>query len=74
MSPATRYAVIIAAAVIVLCALMGVGEARYRNCIARAEAEFPTVPVSAVSGDETGPLKVSFVTERAAALEDCGRF
>jgi hypothetical protein len=44
------------------------------NCIAKAEATFPTVPVSAfVTGNRsaTGPLKVSFSKERAQAVAKC---
>jgi hypothetical protein len=67
-------AVAVAAVVVALCGLLLVGESRYRSCIARAEAEFPAVPVSSFTGQATGPLKVSFVNERAAALDDCGRF
>jgi len=65
--------VIVAAVVVALCAVLLVGEARYRNCIAKAEARYPAVPVSAFTGRATGPLKVSFVDERARALDDCGR-
>jgi hypothetical protein len=54
--------------------LLFYGEARYRSCIARAEAEFPAVPVSSFNQRATGPLKVSFVEERARALNACGRF
>jgi hypothetical protein len=72
-SPAA-IAVVAAAVVVIVCAVLVVGEARYRSCIARAEAEFPAVPVSSFTGDSTGPLKVSFVNERTRALEDCGRF
>jgi hypothetical protein len=71
-SPAT-IAVAVAAVVLIVCAVMLVSESRYRSCIARAEAEFPAVPVSAFNGEQTGPLKVSFVAERARALDDCGR-
>ena len=70
----TRSLLIAAAAVVLFCALAFLGEARYRSCIARAQAEFPAIPVSALTGEETGPLKVSFVTERADALDDCGRW
>ena len=42
--------------------------------IAKAEAKFPAVAVSAFTGRGTGPVKVSFVRERAAAVDDCGRF
>jgi len=71
-SPAT-IAIVAAAAVVIVCAVMLVLEARYRSCIARAEAEFPAVPVSAFAREQTGPLKVAFVAERARALDDCGR-
>ena len=47
---------------------------RYRSCIARAVAQYPAIPVSAFTGRVTGPLKVSYASERAAALDDCGRF
>jgi hypothetical protein len=57
-----------------LFALLFYGEARYRSCIARAEAEFPAVAVSSFNQRDTGPLKVSYVDERARALEGCGRF
>ena len=57
----------------VLLALLFYGEARYRSCIARAEAEFPAVAVSSFNQADTGPLKVSFVEERARALDGCGR-
>ena len=64
----------IAVAVLLVCAVLLVAESRYRSCIARAEAAFPAVPVSAFTGEATGPLKVSYVEERTAALDDCGRF
>ena len=67
-------AFVVAALVVALCAVMLVGESRYRSCIARAEAEFPAVPVSSFNGEVTGPLKVSYVAERAEAIGDCGRF
>jgi hypothetical protein len=59
---------------VLLFALLFYGESRYRSCIAGAEAEFPAVPVSSFNQAETGPLKVSFVEERARALDECGRF
>jgi hypothetical protein len=31
----------------------------------------PAVPVSAFSGRETGPVKVSFIEERREAVDDC---
>lgn len=45
-----------------------------RACIERAEAKYPAVAVSAfVTNDKraTGPLKVSFASERAKAVDDC---
>jgi hypothetical protein len=63
-------------AVVVLIAVLGLlfyGEARYRSCIARAQAEFPAIPVSAFNQADTGPLKVSYVEERGRALDACGR-
>lgn len=53
------------------------GSENYRSCVEAAEAKFPAVPVSAFVTDdpgEVGPLKVSFVNERAAAVDDCSRF
>lgn len=65
---------VIAVAVILLaCAVLATLEMRYRSCIARAEAAYPAVPVSALTTQDTGPLKVSFVEERQRALNDCGR-
>ena len=74
-SPALSNALrVIAVVVLLLCALMLVGESRYRSCIARAEADYPAVPVSALNSRVTGPLKVSFATERSRALDDCGHW
>jgi hypothetical protein len=70
----TNIVVATAALVVIVCAVLLVAESRYRSCIARAEAEFPAVPVSAFNNENTGPLKVSFVAERARALDACGRF
>jgi hypothetical protein len=73
---AVRLAAIAAAVVVALCALWFAGDTRYRTCIEKAQAEFPAVPVSAfeVSRRDVGPLKVSFVKERAKAVDDCSRF
>jgi hypothetical protein len=51
-------------------------EAHYRGCIARVNATYPAVPVSAFAGSKTatGPVKVSFVNERTKALKDCSHF
>ena len=45
-----------------------------RTCVEEAAAKYPAVPVSAFSGDDTGPLKVSFVREREEAVDSCGIF
>jgi hypothetical protein len=66
--------VVAAAVVVAICAVLLVGESRYRSCIARAEARYPAVPVSAFTGRAPGPLMVSLVTARGRALHDCGRF
>jgi hypothetical protein len=68
-----RTGAIVAVVLLVIAALLSVGEMRYRTCIEKAETEFPAVPVSAFSGRATGPVKVSFVKERADAVNDCGR-
>jgi hypothetical protein len=50
------------------------GESHYKSCVAAASAKFPAVPVSAFNGSATGPLKVSFTSERQKAVSDCHRF
>jgi hypothetical protein len=72
LSPA-RIGGIVAVVVLVLAAILALGEMRYQTCIQKAEAQFPGVPVSAFNGRTTGPLKVSFAKERADAVNDCGR-
>ena len=51
------------------------GSMSNQNCIRKAEAQFPTVPVSAFvpnrRNPQTGPLKVSFSKERADAVKAC---
>lgn len=51
-------------------------ESHYRGCVARVDAAFPAVPVSAFARSKTatGPLKVSFVKERTKALKGCHHF
>jgi hypothetical protein len=70
---ALRIAVVVAVAVAALSALWGASESHYRSCVAAAQARFPAVPVSAFSGRGVGPVKVSFVKERTAAVDDCHR-
>jgi hypothetical protein len=72
--PVAAWLPLAALLLVFLLGLLFYGESRYRSCIARAEAEFPAVPVSSFNQRATGPLKVSFVEERARALDACGRF
>jgi hypothetical protein len=46
-------------------------EAHYRGCVARVEARYPPIAVSSFSGQQTGPLKVAYDVERAAAIRGC---
>jgi hypothetical protein len=68
-----RLSVLIGLLVVVVALLWGAMESHYRSCVSAAEARFPAVPVSALTGEETGPLKLSFVTERQQAVDGCGR-
>jgi hypothetical protein len=64
------------AIVIALSLLWSAAESHYRSCLAKADAKYPAVPVSAFVGRDkqsVGPLKVSFAKERAAAANDCHR-
>ena len=65
---------VVAAAIAAVSLLWLAGEAHYRSCLAEAEARYPAVPVSAFVGRQTGPVKVSFVVERAKAIGSCSRF
>jgi hypothetical protein len=66
-------ALLVAAVLAALALLWMASEAHVSSCVEKAEAKFPATPVSAFNGKATGPLKVSFVKERTAAVEDCGR-
>ena len=68
-----RLTLLAAVVLITISAVWGAMESHYRSCVAAAEARFPAVPVSAVNGEQTGPLKLSFLTERQEAVEECGR-
>jgi hypothetical protein len=63
----------IALVVAALSLLWGASETHFRGCVEEAAARYPPIAVSAFSGEQTGPLKVAYDRERAAALEDCGR-
>ena len=68
---ATRIVITIAAAVSAV-ALWQMGSAAGREaCIADAVGRYPAVPVSAFSGTQTGPLKLSFLNERQKAVSAC---
>jgi hypothetical protein len=64
-------ALVLCAAVLALSGILAVREVGKQTCIEKAEARFPAVPVSAFSGRQTGPVKVSFIEERQEAVEDC---
>jgi hypothetical protein len=68
-----RIGGMVAVVLLVVAAILAVGEMRYQTCIQKAEAKFPAVAVSAFNGRATGPMKVSYVKERAAAVNGCGR-
>jgi hypothetical protein len=70
---ATAVVAVVVTLVLLTCAVLATLEMRYRSCIARAEAAYPAVPVSALTTQDTGPLKVSFVEERQRAIDECGR-
>lgn len=44
----------------------------YRACVEKAEAKFPAVPVSAFSGKQTGPLKVSLLASARRPSTNAG--
>jgi hypothetical protein len=68
-------AVLAVASIFIAIALTNLASAAdKRACIEKAAAQFPAQPVSAyVTRDKTavGPLKVSFVAERARAVKKC---
>ncbi len=70
----TGIAIVLSVAVATLSLVWMAGESHYKSCIAAANANFPAVPVSALSGTQTGPLKLSFTEERQAAVNKCHRF
>lgn len=71
---ARGIALLVAALLGVIALLWMASELHVRSCVDKAQAKFPAVAVSAFNGRATGPLKVSFVKERTAAVDDCGRF
>lgn len=66
--------VVLSVAVIAFALLWSAAESHYKSCIAAATAKFPAVPVSANNGAATGPLKLSFTSERQKAVKDCHRY
>jgi hypothetical protein len=69
-----RIALIVALALVALSLVWIASEQHYRSCIARAQARYPAVPVSAFNRKDVGPVKVSFVNERMKAVDDCHHF
>lgn len=63
--------VMVAAIVVALAALWSASESHYRSCVLTAQARYPAVSVSALTTRDTGPLKLSFVSERQKAVKDC---
>jgi len=59
------------AALLALSAILALGRVAEQTCLAKAQAKYPAVPVSAFSGRQTGPVKVSFIEERQEAVDDC---
>lgn len=47
------------------------GAYQQQACVAKVMALYPAVPVSAVNGKATGPLKLSYAVERQRAVKDC---
>jgi hypothetical protein len=74
LSRAAWIAVTVGLVLVVLSVVSLALESRYRSCVAAAEARYPAVAVSAFNSRTTGPVKLSYVTERQAAVGDCGRF
>ena len=66
----TRLAAVV---IVVLSVLWLAAESHYRSCIAKANAKYPAVAVSAFNGKTTGPLRVSFVSQRQKAVDSCHR-
>lgn len=69
----SAWVVALALAVGALALLWSAAEAHYSGCVEETSARYPPIAVSAFSGSQTGPLKVAYDRERAAALEDCSR-
>jgi hypothetical protein len=67
-------AVVVTVALVVVSLVWIASEQHYRSCIASAQARYPAVPVSAFNRKDVGPVKVSFVNERAKAVDDCHHF
>ena len=71
---ASRLALPIAAGLAALSLFWMASEQHLQSCVQAAQAKYPAIAVSALTGRQTGPLKVSYVRERAKALEGCGHF
>ena len=67
-------AILVAIGLVVFSIVWMASSLHYRSCIAKAQAKYPAVPVSAFTGKDIGPVKVSFVKERTKAVDNCHRF
>lgn len=67
---AAALALLVAGALVV--ALWRIGDGiRQQGCVAKVQARYPAVPVSAYATRGTGPLKLSYAGERARAVAVC---
>lgn len=74
-APAKSAGVAGVAAIIAAVSLFWIAaETHYGACVDAQVAKYPAIPVSAIDGDETGPLKLSYDAERREAVEGCKRF
>ena len=74
LTPVLTLVLAIAGVIVAVAVWRLAGETGVRACIEAAEAKYPAVPVSAfVTRDRsaTGPLKVSYIRERARAVDAC---
>ena len=74
-APAKSAGVAGIAAIIAAVSLFWIAaETHYGACVDAQVAKYPAIPVSAIDGDQTGPLKLSYDAERREAVEGCKRF
>ena len=72
--PVLTFVIAIASIVAAIALWKTAGATDERACIEAAQAKYPAVGVSAfVTRDrrDTGPIKLSYVTDRQKAVDDC---